>query len=368
MARQLGHQFRTLEASAEFDRVILSTLEEQGIVQTALEKIPELFACDSITVSVIDPHATGTAVVYTRLPDRQREDPPLRTVSLSPEEIRRIHERGTAPVEVAAGGTPSFVDEGIRWVSSCVAFVNERPGAVVSLGYLIEPPAADDLDAIQGIVDRVAVALSNHQLVRELERLNWQTLTTLARAIDASSPWTAGHSTRVTEMTLKIAVEMGLPDEELDTLRHGGLLHDVGKIGVPQSILDKPGRLTAGETEAMQQHPVIGAKILEPLSSYASAIPIVLYHHERYDGDGYPEGLVGEAIPRHARILSVADVFDALTSDRPYRDGWDRARVIEHIAALAGSALDPESVEAFLRVVERDRLAVESAEEEEVCS
>ena len=185
-------------------------------------------------------------------------------------------------------------------------------------------------------------------LVEELKDLNWSTITTLARTIDAKSSWTAGHSERVSQMSVAIASVMGLSEVELERLYRGGLLHDIGKIGVPISIIDKKGPLTDEEMAVMKSHVTIGARILEPLTALADVLPIVLYHHERFDGNGYEAGLRGTDIPRLARILCVADSYDAMRSDRPYRAGRSPDETLEEIALCAGSQFDPEVVEAFV--------------------
>lgn len=185
-------------------------------------------------------------------------------------------------------------------------------------------------------------------LVKELEDLNWSTIATLARTIDAKSPWTAGHSERVAQMSVATARVMGLRGVELDRLYRGGLLHDIGKIGVPAEIVDKRGSLTEEETRVMQSHVSVGTRILEPLTALKDVIPIVLYHHERWDGKGYAAGLAGTDIPRLARILSVADTYDALRSDRPYRAGRVSDESLAEIVMCAGSQFDPEAVDAFV--------------------
>ena len=200
----------------------------------------------------------------------------------------------------------------------------------------------------------MAVALSNARLIEELDALNWGTLRALARAIDAKSPWTAGHSECVTEMAMKIGRVMGLGPTEMDVLHRGGLLHDVGKIGMPREILDKPGKLTEDEYRTMRDHVLMGARILEPISAFADALPIVLEHHEWYDGGGYPNGLAGEDLTLGGRIFAVADVFDAISSDRPYRAGMPRERVLEIITNGSGRQFDPKVVEAFLQVMGED--------------
>jgi len=234
-------------------------------------------------------------------------------------------------------------------------FLKGQLSGIIALGHRTAAvPSGDDLNQARQLADQVAVALSNARLVEELAELNWGTLTALARAIDAKSAWTAGHSERVTNMALRIGRGMGLSERELDTMHRGGLLHDIGKIGTPPEILDKPGRLTPDEANTMRLHVRIGARILEPITAYAGVIPIVLQHHEWFDGTGYPDGLAGEAISLGARIFAVADCFDALISDRPYRPGMERERVIEIIKQGSGRQFDPTVVQAFLEVMSRE--------------
>jgi len=191
------------------------------------------------------------------------------------------------------------------------------------------------------------------RLNEELAQNDLGTLTALARTVDTNSPWTAGHSERVTDLAMDIGRELGLPPDEIDLLRRGGLLHDIGKLGVPPSILDKPGKLTEEEFAVIRRHPSKGGEILEPIPNLQKVIPLVSQHHERFDGKGYPNGLVGESISLHARILAVADVYDALFSDRPYRPGWSREKVLAYTRENAGQQFDPEVVEAFLRIEAR---------------
>jgi putative nucleotidyltransferase with HDIG domain len=185
----------------------------------------------------------------------------------------------------------------------------------------------------------------------DLQALSVGTFEALARTIDAKSPWTAGHSQRVTWIGVRIGIEMGLPPDAIEVLRYGGLLHDIGKLGVPSRILDKVGRLTPAEVTIIRQHPELGARILEPIAAYAPMIPIVMEHHERWDGSGYPRHLKREEISLGGRIFAVADVVDAMLSDRPYRSGIPMRRVVRHIADQRGRHFDPQVVDAFLRIV-----------------
>ena len=170
-----------------------------------------------------------------------------------------------------------------------------------------------------------------------------------ARAVEAKSPYTRGHSERVTNYALRLAKKVGLPDSELEMLRKGGMLHDIGKIAVPDAILDKPGPLTDAEYEAMKQHPVEGVRMLERLQALREVIPLVRWHHERPNGRGYPDGLRGDQIPFVVQILSVADVFDALHSERPYRPALPLPACFKILnkSAVDGD-LDPELVRCFV--------------------
>lgn len=166
--------------------------------------------------------------------------------------------------------------------------------------------------------------------------------------IDATSPWTAGHSVRVTHLAIAIGRKLQLGATQLDQLHRGGMVHDIGKLGVPTEILDKPGRLTAEERRIVERHPVIGVDLLAPHPEFADVLPIVRSHHERPDGGGYPDHLVGDEIPVLARVLAVADVYDALTSDRPYRAGMNHEQAVALMVAGSGTWLDATTLEAFL--------------------
>ena len=169
-----------------------------------------------------------------------------------------------------------------------------------------------------------------------------------ARAVEAKSPYTQGHAERVTAHALAIAARVGLGAREKETLRQGGLLHDVGKICVPDAILDKPGSLTPEEVTIIRRHPAQGASIVEPLHSMAEIIPLIRWHHERRDGRGYPDGLGGREIPLLVRMLSVGDVYDALSSKRPYRDSIPHRECLQILREDASKGgLDPDLVQLF---------------------
>lgn len=170
----------------------------------------------------------------------------------------------------------------------------------------------------------------------------------LARAVEAKSPFTKGHSDRVTELAITLAEAAGLSLTERALLQRGGILHDIGKISIPDAILNKPGPLTPEERAVIEQHPIEGVRIIESLESLRDGVPLIRWHHERLDGRGYPDGLKGDAIPRLVRILAVADVYDALHSERPYRTALTHARCLELLRLdAADGGLDRELVELF---------------------
>lgn len=176
------------------------------------------------------------------------------------------------------------------------------------------------------------------------------TLAGWVHVLDLRDKETEGHTQRVTELTLSLARQMGFDEIELDHVRRGALLHDIGKIGVPDSILIKPDVLTDEELAIMRKHPAYAYELLSPITFLRPVLDIPYCHHEKWDGTGYPRGLKGEQIPLAARIFAIVDVWDALLSDRPYRRGWSQSQVRQHIQAESGKYFDPRVVEVFLRL------------------
>ncbi len=176
----------------------------------------------------------------------------------------------------------------------------------------------------------------------------------IASTLEAKDKYTAGHSKRVTRYALMIAEALNLSDEEKELLRKACLLHDIGKIGIPENILNKPARLTEEEFNEIKKHPVIGVKILSHFHLFSSILPYIYHHHERVDGKGYPEGLKGERIPLLSRIIAVADTFDAITSDRPYRKAMSLQQAIKILEEVKGSQLDPLIVEKFIQIIKKN--------------
>ncbi len=222
-------------------------------------------------------------------------------------------------------------------------------------------PDNEWIEFLEMLASQVAIGVNAAALFQEMRRARQaleeayeKTLEGWVQALDLRDKETEDHTQRVTQMTLRLARQFGFEGEALEHIRRGALLHDIGKIGVPDSILLKPGNLTEEEWEIMRQHPVYAHQFLAAIEYLRPALTIPYAHHERWDGSGYPRGLAGEDIPMEARIFAVVDVWDALTSDRPYRKAWPLERVKAYLREQAGIAFDPAVVEAFLKLMESD--------------
>ena len=210
---------------------------------------------------------------------------------------------------------------------------------------------------VTSIAGQLGMAIENARLYGDLESTFLGTISALAAAVDAKDPYTAGHSNEVTTLSIALAEALGLESGEVQRIRIAATLHDIGKIGIDGTILLKPGRLTDAEREIINRHPAIGADILAPLDFLRDTVPLVLFHHERYGGGGYPSGICGEAIPFGARIISVADAFNAMVSDRPYREGLSLEAAMREIRDNSGTQFDPVCAEAFLKLLEDEAIA-----------
>jgi HD-GYP domain-containing protein (c-di-GMP phosphodiesterase class II) len=223
-------------------------------------------------------------------------------------------------------------------------------------------PDSDWLNFLHTLSGQAAIAIDNVQMFKNLQRSNRELIlaydTTLAgwgRALELRDKETRGHTDRVGQMTIDLARRLGIKGEELTHIMRGTLLHDIGKMGIPDHILHKPGPLTEEEWETMRQHPQYAYNLIYPIPYLRPALDIPYAHHERWDGSGYPRGLKGEDIPLAARIFAVVDIWDALKNNRVYRKAWPEEKVLEYLKNAAGIELDPDIVETFLEMVQEDK-------------
>jgi HD-GYP domain-containing protein (c-di-GMP phosphodiesterase class II) len=213
---------------------------------------------------------------------------------------------------------------------------------------------SEDLNLVTGIAGQAAVALENASLYEDLEMSYFSTVKALARAIEVKDPYTYGHSERVTDYAMAIARKLGLSEWECRNVKYAAALHDIGKIGIARKILNKPGALSEEEFVHVKTHPQLGDSIIEPVTFLQAPREIILHHHERFDGKGYPDGLVGDQIPLGARILAVADSFEAMMSDRPYRKALPVTEAVKEVDLNAGTQFDPVVVKAFMEAVSEE--------------
>ncbi|HAA02079.1 MAG TPA: hypothetical protein DCE18_01765, partial [Syntrophobacteraceae bacterium] len=366
MTNKIEKQFNTLNKMTEIDRAILSSLDTRKIIHTVINATDDLLSCNLTVLCIIDSKNTNTTSIYVRSGDQGKEDQIIMS-NITLRELQRlvadkeyafVHMNGDIPSYLEA-----FANTGINSFLVLPIYQREKLLGTLNMGYISPDSVLDeDIDHARQLVHQIAVALSNSKLIEELDELNWGTLEALARAVDAKSPWTAGHSQRVTNLALEIARALGPSQTEMDVLHRAALLHDIGKLGIPAAILDKPTTLEVEEFRLIREHPRMGARILEPISAYSEVLPVVLQHHERFDGRGYPNCLSGDAITLGARILAVADVYDALVSDRPYRTGWTPQQAAELFRQEAGRQFDPLVVEVFLRILAQKKESVRPIE------
>ncbi|MCU0646453.1 MAG: HD domain-containing protein [Gemmatimonadaceae bacterium] len=353
MTTALSRQVALLGHMDAIDEAALRDRERRALVQAALGHFCAIGTHSRVSIALVgdEPDTLEISWIDPKVPHLQREQ---RTVSAAERTMLNAAGRvqqldARAGAHPAVGWGPTMGVEHTHVVlplvhdAELLGVVTLTQGDSVSM-------ADDDVAAARRLADRLAMGVANTLLMERLDALSLGALRAFANAIDANSPWTAGHTDRVTTLALALGERLGLATPELQTLQRGALLHDIGKIGVPASILDKAGPLTAEERAIVERHPVIGEQILRPLPVFASVLSIVRSHHERVDGTGYPDRLIGEEIPWLARVLSVADVYDALTSDRPYRRGLSVEQTLAIIVADAGRAFEPRVVDALLAI------------------
>jgi putative nucleotidyltransferase with HDIG domain len=358
MSAKLGKQFRALATVNEIDHAILASLNREGIVEAVLDGMVSLLPCDCCGIALFEEEDENDSVsvsITMRTADAVQRSA-VQDLQVAPSDLRQLRQTLDVQVLYEQDRVPQFLgpfaERGMRAFLVVPVSLDQKLLAAIVCAHITMPSRRkDDFEHARRVADQLAVAFYNVQLIEAHEELHWGALTALARAIDASSPWTGGHSERVTELAVNIGRAMGLSPGELLILHRGGLLHDVGKIGTPPGILEKPGKLDSEELKVMRDHVRMGVRILEPIPSFKQELLIVAQHHEWFDGSGYPAGLAGEGISLFGRIFAVADCFDALTSDRPYRKGMPKDKALELLQKESGTHFDPTVIAAFERLL-----------------
>jgi len=364
---QTQQRLQRLTALRTIDMAITASLDLRVTLNVILDQITAQLGVDAADVLLLNPH-TQKLEYATGRGFRSRA---LRHTSLRLGEGyagRAALERRIVSIpnlEEAENGlrrAPLLPNEGfVCYYAVPLIAKGQVKGVLETFHRASLDPGPEWLDFLDTLAGQAAIAIDNVTLFDGLQRSNLEltlsydtTLEGWAHALELRDMETEGHSRNVTEMTLRLARAMGMSEAELVHMRRGALLHDIGKMGIPDSILLKPGPLTDEEWEIMRQHPVYAYQLLSPIPYLRPSLDIPYCHHEKWDGTGYPRGLKGEQIPLAARIFALVDVWDALRSDRPYRKAWPEEGVREYIQEQAGMHFDPQVVEVFLELVGED--------------
>lgn len=352
-----------LEALHQIDVAITENRDLATTLDVVLEQMCIKLTIDSAAILLADPETGEFEFGATR---GYRTSEPRRIafalgrwcVRADPGITQTIHLSCEA-VEAALSNVESATDEGFEEALAVPLRTHGAFEGLLIVATRSPLETGDDwMGFLRALALQAAIAVANARLLEGLERSNRElqhayerTIEGWAHALDLKDEETQGHSLRVTELTERLALRLGVPTEDMMHIRYGALLHDIGKIGVPDQILLKPGRLTDEERALMQRHTDYAREMLENIAFLDRAIAIPYCHHERWDGTGYPRGLAGEKIPFPARMFAVVDVYDALSSDRPYRPAWDKEQVVAHLRAERGSHFDPAVTDAFLELI-----------------
>jgi HD-GYP domain-containing protein (c-di-GMP phosphodiesterase class II) len=330
------------ELYAGLARAVLMTVKADACLISALDEDGETLR--DVSASVIPPaHLNAMADEY------QLDDYPLTRAVIDTGESSMVNCSDPA----ADAAEANFLRElGFSQVILCRLAIQNRTVGIIEAYRVGTTPFRDEDPHQVEVLGKFAMnSYSNITWTSKMESHYTETIETLVSALEARNPDTNAHAKRIPDLALGLAAAMHLPPDFRRSLRLGSILHDVGKIGVPDAILLKPSSLSEEEWEIMRRHPVIGEQMLRPIDFLADALPIVRHHHERWDGGGYPEGLVEKNIPLGARIVAVCDTFDAMISDRPYRAGLPTAQALEEILNCAGSQFDPMCASLLAEVV-----------------
>jgi len=355
----LQKKIKRLETLLDASLVFSSTLDLDNLLNIILEKAEEVMEAEASSVFKID-EARNDLYFLTARGVKGKEA----------KEIRVPLGRGIVGW-VALHGKPLLVPDVTkdpRWfkgVDKKTKFVTRSilavplfvKGTIIGVAEVLNKKGnrqfnRDDLELFSALGNQIAVAVENASLYKELDELFLSSIRAIVEAVDAKDPYTQGHSVRVVEYSLLVGEAVKLNKEALKDLEVSAILHDVGKIGIPDRILAKPGRLTEEEYEYIKRHPQFSADIIGPIAKLKRLTPYILHHHERFDGKGYPAGLKGRAIPIFARIIAIADSFDAMTSSRPYRDKMNLDIAFQELRDNSGTQFDPKLVPVFIEAYE----------------
>lgn len=367
---ELNHRLGHITALRDIDNAIVGSLDRAALLDTVLRQIGERLQVDAAAVLLFSPElgrlrvaaSLGLSGAAFRGTDLRLGEGLAGRAGLERRTVIVEGAQAVADGLLRTRGLSTFGYE--SYLATPLVAKGQLLGVLELFQRTTVERGADWHDVLSALAAQSALALENANLVESLQRSNTEMLAAYertiegwSRALDLRDEETEGHSRRVTEQTERLAERFGIPDEQIVHIRRGALLHDIGKMGVPDHVLLKPGPLSDEEWVLMKQHPAFAYELLLPIEFLRGALDIPYCHHERWDGSGYPRGLKGEEIPLSARIFAVVDVYDALTSDRPYRPAWQQAKALDYLRENAGVLFDPSVVVEFERMLSLESVA-----------
>ena len=354
---QTQRRLQVLQSIHTIDQAISSSMDINVIQGVFVEQALNLLGVEGIRIFTYDTDAQIFDLLVQRdlMPNRQRSGRHFYRTDL----VERSISQREIVNNIQGSSETSFQNANIKTYFAAPLITKGQIRGVMEVFSSEEiSPNREWLDLLKTLTTQAAISIENDELISSLKESNEELVTAYdrtlegwAHALELRDRETIGHARRVTELTVKLARSMGFRGADLANIRRGTLLHDIGKMGLPDSVLLKDGPLTKAEEKLMQEHPQLAYDMLSSIPYLKSALDIPYYHHEKWDGTGYPHGLKGEDIPLPARIFSVVDVWDAVIYDRPYREAWDRETAIEYIKAQSGKHFDPVVVEKFLEMI-----------------
>ena len=367
LLEQTQNQIERLAALHDIDLVINSSLDLRVTLNILLDQVVEKLNVDAAAVLLLNPRSqileyTAGRGFHTHIIEQYHLRMGEGISGQAAMERHLVQALNLNELEDDLAYTNLMQEEGFASYYSVPLVAKGQIKGVLDL-FNRTPlnPDQEWFNFLETLAGQAAIAIDNTSLLEDLHRTNVElslaydtTLEGWSKALDLRDKETEGHTQRVVDITLRIAQSMGIDNEELIHIRRGALLHDIGKMGIPDAILLKPGPLTDEEWVVMKRHPVYAHDLLYPITHLRSALDIPYYHHEKWNGMGYPQGLKGEQIPLPARIFTVVDVWDALTSDRPYRKAWTSKKALEYIREQSGSQFDPKVVSVFLSLIKSE--------------